>query len=556
MKRRGIKKILVAIAAAAVSIAMCFSAACTPQSNSSDRTPGGTPDGAFGGTPDGTSGGTFGGSSSGTPERKPSAYSLSLNYITNLSVDVDGITAYSIKKNLGQNVKAEKAISLLSAELTDDENETDAAPKYYLYSTRENYEYGNVEYDESGITKVTFKKNAEVTEDVYDNEGNLIDSNRTITQDELDSQINKIYTTKEFTYIQFVALVESSGRYPYQDARGKIAYEEVTLRPESMTYDSEGVAEFDKTDYYSSNLTASFVIDNLTGYIYKIEDFHIAGFHNGLIKDSNGYFYAISIDENHNLVFTDVMPNKDVGIHDVMKDCYGWIFVVNTAINNVDRERKVFYTTEVKKYAFDRDKNVYIWKYYANGGTYPGVTHKMVNGEAEPFENHGLLRLSLIYSRDTSYTDVIMYEDLIIQTSGARLAAYNPQTNCGLYVTTHGNLYISQYWLDQNYDTILVSYNDKLYYLAVDLNDYLDSYTTVYVEDTFIQLSDLSLVRAQDYYMSIGNDKYKIDNVYYHMDAVKTSYYYIVRTTTGLELVELTSKTYTENVFIFQPINK
>ena len=487
--------------------------------------------------------------------------SFSLGYMKNLMIDVDGVTAYSIRKNLNSTRSSgagtvKKSISLLSAELSDRQKGSTSAtePKFYLYSTNENYEYGNVEYDSNGIQKVTFVKNTEIDGDVYDDSGNIIDSNRKITQDEINGQVNKIFTTKEYTYIQFVALVGSSGEYPYMNANGNIYYEYVNVRPEGMTYDENGVAEFDMTDYYSSNLTASFVIDNSTGYIYKIENLHIKSFHNGLVVSNNGYYYLISTDENHNLIFTDVLPNKDVSVIDVIMDKYGWLFLVNDRINSVDSERKVLYTTELKKYAFDRDYNVYVWNYSDPVGYYR-VTHKMVDGKEEPYKNHGFLNLTLLYDS----TNIVLYKDLTVKSVRKSLA-YNPDTDCGLFVDSR-NPEINTYWgistwFDNNYDMIIAHCNNALYYATVDLNDYVDKKVTLYVEDDFTQFADFKLFGAENYYMSVGNDRYKINNVCYRVSANETAYYRIVRTTTGLELVELTSKSYRDNVFIFQPINK
>lgn len=56
--------------------------------------------------------------------------------------------------------------------------------------------------------------------------------------------------------------------------------------------------------------------------------------------------------------------------------------------------------------------------------------------------------------------------------------------------------------------------------------------------------------------MNVGNDRYKIYNVYYRTGTNETTYYRLLKSPNGVELVEITSKSYTDNVFIFQPINK
>lgn len=515
---------------------------------------GGTPDNIVENNPGNTPGNTPGDTPGDTTD---TYYTLSLDYMKNLKVDVEGVTAYGIRRNLGatQNAdtgKAKKTASTFAAKFADEPETPAAEPNYYLYSTNENYEYGNVEYDSKGIQKVTFVKNTEVTEDVYDANGKIIDSNRKMTQEELNGQINKIYTTKEYTFIQFVPILESpegdspySNYYPYKDKNGNIQQESVTVRPKVMTYDENGVAEFDKTDYYSSNLTASFVIDNTTGYIYKIENFHILSFRNGLVQGNDKYYYSISTDKEHNLIFTDVLPNKSVSVQNVFMDKYGWIYVANDKIEDVDDERKIVYTTQGEKYAIDSDRNVYCVGLK--------ITHKIVDGNKEPYENHGILRVSCLYYlySFSNHKDIIMYDEFVVRND--HVPADNPDSKFRLNISGADT---TPRWFDNNYDTIITLSKNKLYYLRVDLHTFPDEKILLTVDKDFIQLSDLTLYEDKNYYMTIGNDRYKIDNVYYHTDTTKTSYYHIVQTVTGVELVELTSKTYTDNVFIFQPINK
>lgn len=518
--------------------------------------------------------------------------SLSLDYMKNLMVNVEGITAYSIRKetestNSKASVKTVKtaSVSLLSAKLLADDTDKDndnnrnddkdndnnkdkTKHNYYLYSTSEDYEYGNVEYDSKGIQRVVFIKNTEVIEDVYDKDGNLIDSNRTITQDELDAQINKMYTTKQYTFIQFVPLVESSGEYPYKDSNGKTQYEYVDLRPDSMVYDEYGVSEFDTTGYFSSNLTASFIIDNSTGYIYKIENLYIKEFVNGLVKDDNGNYYSITTDLANNLLLTDLMPNKDVVIQDALIDNYGWVHVANDSVGSIDIDKKIIYTSG---YFADSDRNVYLLDYNLYG--LPYITHEIIDGEAVDYQNDKIIKfpttqptyghqlVGVIYD-----LYIIQPEDYVIIVDPAgdhdlfwKFVAYNREVTCGLYFDCFASIMgsvLNYHWLDNNYDTLLTMSGGIVYYTQFKLSDYRDKLTPITFEADFIQLNDFPLRTVDDYYMNVGNDRYKINNVYYRTDINETTYYRLLKSTTGVELVEITSKSYTDNVFIFQPINK
>ena len=81
-----------------------------------------------------------------------------------------------------------------------------------------------------------------------------------ITQEEIPAQVNRAIVVRGFTFIQFVPLVESTGRFYVGDGQ----WEWVTLRPEG------GEIEFDKGPYYTNALSASFVIYNDSGEIFPI----------------------------------------------------------------------------------------------------------------------------------------------------------------------------------------------------------------------------------------------------------------------------------------------
>lgn len=485
---------------------------------------------------------------------------FSLDYMKNLMVASTNVTGYSIKVNSQQTQQkssnTKSKISLLSSILLEETQET--TETYSLYSTSETYQYGNVEFDESIITKVTFKKNTNVTEDIYDNEGNLIDQSTTITQEQLDGKINKLYTTKDYTFIQFVAKVPTSGMYSYESENGEILHEEVTLRPTSLIFDEFGVADFDKTDYYSSALTASFVIDNTTKFIYKIDGFHIKAFYNGLVQDSRGYYYTITTDANNNLVFTDVLPNKEVEVNNVLKDKYGWIFVANDDIDQIVEDKKIIYTTEVN-YVYDKEFNVYTWEYYP-GTLIEQLSKVFVNGNLTPLVNSGLVSGLNNLRTDRENADFAFYKNMRV----SNLNLYTPlgveivenrEKDSGLYFNT--DYAINAYWLDNSHDIFILDTEGILSYYYVDLEHiYQSNDVTLLSDDDLTQLSQTKLRREDDYYLQIDNDKVKITNVYSAQGINGAVYYKIVKNDKKLDLVELTSKSYEDSVYVFQPINR
>lgn len=482
---------------------------------------------------------------------------FSLNFLSDLMVDTNSVTAYGIKQssedigNVSDNPIINTKVSMLSSTLLDDSisNDSQRKPKYSLFQTTEQYYNGNVEYNENSISKVTFKKNTSTTEEIYDNNGNLITTDTIITQEDLDAQINKVYTTNRYTFLQFIAMVDNSGQYPYFNSNKEIEYEDITVRPSSMTYDENGVAEFDKTDYFSSNLTASFVIDNETGFIYKIENFYIKSFHNGLVVDEKGYYYIIKTNENQCLTFTDILPNKDCKVNNAVFDNYGWTYVANDLIDSIDNENKVVYTTIRDKYIVDSRNNVYEFQ------SRYSIPNIMLNGVSTKLDNTeliiGIKNLFTNYWSDC--------EGILAYNKDCIIFNFNLYTQQGIIAiqSKNGILYVDDtisktnyYWLENKYNVIIQSIDNEIHYKIIDFDD------RVSFGREFTKLSDMKLFKAKEYYLEVGKDNYKVNNVFYSAGVNGTQYYQIIETENGLELKELQSKSYLENVFIFQPINK
>lgn len=270
---------------------------------------------------------------------------FNIGYIGSLMADISDATGLGIKKsNTPQtaqiNYTSNKApVAPLGNGNGQGENNNNqgAAPeeKNYLYKTTEDFDVGFIEYDETGITKVTFKKNTNVTEEVSDSEGNLIDNNTTITQDEIPAQINKFLVSYGYTFIQFIPVVSESGNYYYLDnnSEPQTVYVEVRPADSELQVDNKGIFEFDKRGYYSDALHQSFVVDNGTGFIYKIENFYITEIHNGLIKSSDNFIYDMRITENGELEFFSILENTALQIKDYYKDIYGNNYIENNHID-------------------------------------------------------------------------------------------------------------------------------------------------------------------------------------------------------------------------------
>lgn len=493
-------------------------------------------------------------------ENNQAVSKIEIDYVKNLQLNSTNNTAYGLKKSTIENTTNMSTQSLNAEQVNTSfvnlksvlnaPNNRDNREKYYLYSTSQKYENGNVEYDANSIQKVTFKKKTTINEDIYDNKGNVISSNQTITQEDISAQVNKLYVTGKYMFMQFIPILFESGNYNYYEG-DTLKTEYLEVRPSSLTYDLNGISEFDTKNYYSSALSQSFVIDNETGYIYKIENFSIASIiDSDLVKDSNNNIYKMSKNNQGTLSFIDVMPNKDVQIlyENIATDKYGYTFVYNDKIEQVDSENKIIY---YKRWCMiDKDKNVYLIASDTNSGMYH-INKVYINGIAQDVDNNltcfGLTNLS-----GSS-------ETLIGYHKGKRIYNFNlASSDAGGLVGIENSLTLSGVshpkWYD--YSSILIYEDNILYGKVVNLDEYYNTRTILNLND-FTKISEDQLfVYTGKYYLNVGNDKKLINNVYYKATLTGTTYYQLVRNGDTFQLELLEDKNYTQNIFIFQPINK
>ena len=147
----------------------------------------------------------------------------------------------------------------------------------------------------------------------------------TITQDDINGEIDKLYVLNGYTFISFVPLGTSQ-------------------RPSDneLVYDSTGVATYDKTNYFSGATRQSFVIDNATGYVYQIKDVSIDEIKNNLIIIS-GKIYDMRVAENDELQFYTVVQNEKIEVVDFFKDVYGNTYICNNKIETIDYNNNTIY---------------------------------------------------------------------------------------------------------------------------------------------------------------------------------------------------------------------
>lgn len=323
----------------------------------------------------------------------PSVNQNETNNPTNQKTTSDDPNDSLINLNLLSNYKANiinaKALGIKKSDNTS--RAADVISKNYIVKTTEEYTGSNYEYDNKQLTKVTFTRiktdieatesysteeieatkdglqfqaiekmyyniflsNTLIYESLLDNdendkepligqivlkdniaEGNTYivkgykyDESPVITQDQLDGEIDKLYILNNYVFISFVPIGTSAR--PTED---------------NLVYGSDGIALYDKREYYSDSKRQSFVINTDTGYIYSINNFHIKEIKGGcLLSNNNSYLYDFKINENKELEIFSLFTNDSINMLDCFKDCYGNIFIENDKINYFDPINKSYF---------------------------------------------------------------------------------------------------------------------------------------------------------------------------------------------------------------------
>ena len=164
----------------------------------------------------------------------------------------------------------------------------------------------------------------------------------TITQDEINGEIDKLYSAGGYTFISFVP-------------EGKVQ------RPtgDDITYDYTGIALYDKYDYTSNSERQSFVIDNTTGLVYALDGFSIDRIENGVIISSDKHF-DMEAQENGELKFTQIVQNETLTVYGVFKDKYGTKYVHNDYLEGYDEANKTLYHKKAEYFLSDKGVAIYI----------------------------------------------------------------------------------------------------------------------------------------------------------------------------------------------------
>jgi hypothetical protein len=159
-------------------------------------------------------------------------------------------------------------------------------------------------------------------------EGNVV--LETITQDEVDGQVDKLFVLYQYTFVSFVPI--NLNERPKQD---------------DLDLEYDGVSTYDKTNFQSNSTRQSFVIDNESGLIYKIENIVISNLSGGCVSiQNNPYPFDMRITESKNLQFYSLFENPSITMNSCIKDKSGQKVILNNTINTYDEINKTLYYTK------------------------------------------------------------------------------------------------------------------------------------------------------------------------------------------------------------------
>ena len=233
--------------------------------------------------------------------------------------------------------------------ITDNITTTIQGEDYYVPYEENNKLYlsfpatKNFEYSISGA-------NFSLSE-VIDNDVNDLDRTENVIKIEIGN-IDNTSTTNKTTYVYEVSYT-GVGReevVTQEEIGGKIENFYVDSI-NNVTYISYVPRDFygrAPEGYYSDNFKQSFIINNNTGLIYKIEDVTITELANGLIKCSDGFIYDFRINDKNEYELYPICGNKEIEVSKYFKDRYGYKYIVNNILETFDSNTNTVFTKSNK----------------------------------------------------------------------------------------------------------------------------------------------------------------------------------------------------------------
>ena len=359
----------------------------------------------------------------------------------------------------------------------------------------------------------------------------------TVTQEDINGEIDKLCVMNGYTFISFVPQGQSE-------------------RPSDsdLNYDSNGIAAYDKTGYSSGATRQSFVIDNATGYVYQIKDVGIDEIKNNLTVIS-GKIYDMRVNAENELEFYTVVQNETLVIQDYFKDKYGNKYIKNNVLDVCDEVNQTLYYTEAA-YIISRENTVVCIE---NNGS--------VNKLGEDFEKTKILPAE-------SYTFNKSLNDRVIShIDGGFLYSYTVEgsfyrTNLLTYVSdtisfgVYGRVPVFdsnlEEWRVPNFESFAINYNIALMYYENDLY-YCQIWENelIHAAASFDDIREGCVLLLENAEGSLGVQNVE-ELLFTKTTVTQTVYYKVIVDENGIPKA-VNSETYVapeQTVITLQPLNK
>ena len=148
-----------------------------------------------------------------------------------------------------------------------------------------------------------------------------------ISQDEINGDIDKLNVLDCYTFVSYVP--KGKSQRPSDD---------------ELTFDTDGISLYDKTDYFSDSTRQSFIIDNQTGYVYKINNFKIKEIKGGcLLSGDDKFVYDFKINDKSEVEIFSLFKNDSVEWFSCFKDKYGNKYIQNDKLNTYDQTTNTYF---------------------------------------------------------------------------------------------------------------------------------------------------------------------------------------------------------------------
>ena len=209
----------------------------------------------------------------------------------------------------------------------------------------------------------------------------------TVTQDEINGEIDKLYVLNNYTFISFVP--EGSSERFSDEGEG--------------LYNEKGEWIYDRHGYSSDGARQSFVIDNNTGCVYPIKD-HTLGLADNLVI-IDGRVYDMKVNGSGELEFSAVILNETISPIRAFKDKYGNKYVLNRYLDTFDGQSGTVYYTNSLEYLMS-DENAVIHRVCDKNGHNTTSIKKITYGFSEEdilptdrffFDEYNVLENSWLY---------------------------------------------------------------------------------------------------------------------------------------------------------------